>query len=72
MNPRQLAFVRKVNTSAPKGANHHGSKLTEDDIREIRRLWAEGVKGVTLAKRFKVGSDNISRIIHRRIWIHVK
>ena len=59
------------------GTDNHGSengmaKLTEDDAREIRRLYAAG--GVTqreLAEMFGITQTNVWYIVHRRAWKHV-
>lgn len=47
------------------------SKLTEDDVIEIRRLRAEGVPARDLAGRFGVSANNIRAIASGRSWRHV-
>jgi len=47
------------------------SKLTEDDVREIRRAKAAGETLRSLAKRFSVAPGNIHMIVHRQTWKHV-
>lgn len=49
------------------GANHHRSKLTAADAREIRRLYPH-VKGPTLAKRFGVQVMTIYAVLKGRTW----
>lgn len=58
---------------------HHGpdngfSKLTEDDVREIRRIYAtdHSVTQKDLAERFGVSKGLISRIWTRMRWKHVE
>ena len=49
------------------------SKLSEDDVRLIRKLYAQG--GVTLAElghRFSVDSTTIRDVVSRRRWTHVQ
>jgi len=53
------------------GSKNGCSKLTEDDVREIRRLKVEGVKQVRLAERFGVSTVAISLIVLRKKWVHV-
>ena len=54
------------------GAAHYLSKLTEDNIREIRRLYAtRDFTQQELALRFGVRNQTISRIVRREIWKHV-
>jgi hypothetical protein len=46
-------------------------KITEDDVREIRKLSAAGLGILPIAARFKVGKSQVSRIIRRERWAHV-
>ncbi len=55
----------------PKGDSHYKARLTEADVKEIRRLRAEGGRPVDLAKQFGVASQTICNIAARRIWKHV-
>jgi len=48
------------------------SKLTQQDVREIRRLWPTGnYTQRQLAKRFGIHAPTINKIIHRIYWKHV-
>ena len=51
-----------------KGEDGTNSKLTEEQVLEIRRRRAEGERGVDLAKEFGVGSDTICAIHKRKNW----
>lgn len=64
-------MIRKGRLYDRTGSKNGCSKLTEDDIREIRRLKAEGVKQVRLAERFGVSTVAISLIVLRKKWVHV-
>lgn len=46
-------------------------KLAESDVREIRRLAADGVSRHAIAGRFGVSRANIGYIVRREIWAHV-
>lgn len=48
-----------------------GTKLQENDVREIRKLYAEGHTLIELGRQFGVGFQNISRIVNRILWKHV-
>lgn len=48
------------------------SKLTEAQVREIRGLWAAGVKQTEIARRFGLTSGWVSRIVNRKWWIHLR
>lgn len=45
--------------------------LTEDDVLEIRRLVAEGVRYPVLSEQFGVTTSNISMIVTRKRWKHL-
>ena len=56
----------------PIGEGQWNSKLTEDDVREIRLLWATGkYYQRELAKQFGVLQTTISRIVRRDSWKHI-
>jgi HNH endonuclease len=52
------------------GSARNGAKLTEDDVREIRRLAGTMTKRA-LAHRYGVGEMTIGRIIRREKWKHI-
>src|SRR5262252_643840 len=57
--------------SASGERNHHAA-LTEDAVREMRRLWAAG--GITLTElgaRFGVSKAGAEGVVYRRSWKHV-
>jgi hypothetical protein len=47
------------------------AKLTESEVREIRRLASQGIVYKDLAATYGVTRQNIQAIIHRRTWRHV-
>lgn len=80
VNPRHL----KIGTQADnmrdrdsrnrqaRGERQHLSKLTEDDVREIRSRYHAGeATGYVLAKQFGVTPSNIYYIIKKDTWKHV-
>lgn len=54
-----------------RGVDHSNAKLTEDQVREIRRGAAQGVPQTTLAARYGVGQMTISNILTGKTWTHV-
>lgn len=58
-----------VTVHSRSGSGHHGAKLDEADIHEIRTSKA---RGVDLAARFGVTKTTISDIRNRRIWKHIE
>jgi len=58
--------------SSPRGCSHGMAKLTEDDVREIRRLYVMGcISQRELALRFGVDRVTIGRIVLRKNWKHI-
>ena len=54
-----------------QGERHGNSKLNADAVREIRRLYAQGIKQTDLAKRFSLNQTTVSGIVRRTSWRHV-
>ena len=54
------------------GENHHGAKLTADDVIEIRLRYATGgVSQIELANEYNISGSQICRIINRVRWGHI-
>lgn len=54
-----------------RGEGHPRAKLTEDDVRLIRALGAEGMTQRGLAAKFEVSKHAIEAILTRQSWRHV-
>lgn len=54
-----------------KGSNNIMARLTEDQVKEIRRLAKLGIYQRILAEQFKVTQPYISEIILRKVWTHI-
>jgi HNH endonuclease len=58
-----------------RGEEHHGSKLSDDDVRQIRALYGKGTKRAwsisAVSKRFNVSYQTIWRAATGRGWKHV-
>jgi hypothetical protein len=54
-----------------KGSKHPMAKLNEDDIAEILRCKANGVRNRRLAERFNVSEASISLIVNGKSWTHL-
>jgi hypothetical protein len=68
---QQNVVDRQTRGRQAKGERLGKSTLTPTDIKEIRRLWANGLNQTEIAHRFKVNQTNISAICRRTIWRHV-
>ena len=64
--------MRNNRFCVPKGVSHWKAKLTEDDVREIRRLYATGnFSHREIAVRFGVHTETVGHIVRRQRWNHV-
>lgn len=54
------------------GERHHRAKLTAQEVRSIRREYADGVTQESLAQEYGVCQAHISSIVLRRSWGHVE
>lgn len=62
--------IAKGRTNPALGEGHYAAKLTDDFIREIRRL-AQDETQTDIARRFGVDPSTISLIVRRKRWAHV-
>lgn len=53
------------------GSANTNAKLTEDDVREIRRRKATGEIAKSIARDFAVRPNTVHRICRREAWAHV-
>lgn len=58
--------------SKAKGQKHPFAKLTEDDVREIRKLADKGLSPREIAAKFKVSRGTIEPILRGETWKHVE
>lgn len=61
---------RNRHASLPGEANPN-AKLSANDVAEIRRLYASGVKPKALARQMNVTETNIRAIVEYKIWQHI-
>jgi hypothetical protein len=80
VNPEHLFLGTPASNVADmigKGRKKHGeqtaaSKLTDADVIEIRRRYAErGETQSALAREFGVSQVNVCRIVNRKSWTHL-
>lgn len=81
VNPSHLSLgtnQENINDSINKGRSARGertgrAKLTEEQVREIRRTYHNGTASTyELSKVYKIDPSNVFRIINREYWKHVK
>ena len=66
-------MIEKGRRATLESTTHFGSdvgtsKLTVDEVVEIRRLYASGMRQIPLGKMFGVHQNSISRIVNRKSW----
>lgn len=54
-----------------RGEPHHYSKLTEAQVREIRRLYDAKVRLCTIAVQFGIDRQHVFNVGKRKSWRHV-
>lgn len=60
-----------VKPRGPAGSRNTFSKLTEEQVVEMRRYAAAGAAREDLAERYGINKQTVSRIVNRRLWAHV-
>lgn len=58
----------KTGLRSAKGIKNSQSKLTEDDVRQIRKL---NLKYSDISKIFNIGISNVSAIKNNKTWTHI-
>lgn len=55
-----------------KGERNHLTKLTEQQVAEIRARYQPGYgTAAALAREYGVTSENVQSIVHRKSWRHL-
>jgi hypothetical protein len=65
---------KHIEVEIPERIHDHSyaQKLTEDQVREIRRRGDAGESGESLAREFKIGATAVFKIRHRITWKHIE
>jgi hypothetical protein len=67
---RENAKDKVHHKTQPRGTTSYKAKLTEDDVKEIRRDW-KNYSLASFATKFGVGIGTIRDVILNRTWTHV-
>lgn len=65
-------WTKKLDGRLPSGERHWNSRLSVEDVREIRRRRGMGESLTELGKAFGVSSCYISEVARGKKWSHVK
>ena len=68
---KQNASDRITHGTSLNGTRHPLSKLTENQVLEIRQMWERGSTQAFLAVNFRISKSNVRSILKRRTWTHV-
>lgn len=73
---RELAYYRPQDAKVKKlqshkGVEHPAHRLTDDDVIEIRRTWANSLTQKDLARKYGVSLHTIVSIIAQHSWKHL-
>lgn len=55
-----------------RGEDHGASKLTDDQVLEIRSRCSAGETQISVAERFGIAQSNVSQIINFKQWKHLR
>jgi predicted DNA-binding protein YlxM (UPF0122 family) len=54
-----------------RGESHPRSKLTNEEVLQIRKLYKQGFSTSVIARNYKVSKWNIDSIVKNRTWTHI-
>jgi radical SAM superfamily enzyme with C-terminal helix-hairpin-helix motif len=66
--------VEKLRASIPgpvRGAEHWKATITEEIVREIRKLHSSGYGYLRIGRVFNLSAGHVHRIVKRKAWAHV-
>lgn len=64
-------MIERGRHSPPRGELNGQAKLTEDAVREIRRLYEAGTSQRRISEQFDISLGLTHFIVHRKRWAHV-
>lgn len=67
MNIEELWFF----SNRLRGESHPRSKLTSEQVLQIRELHKQGFSTNVIARNFKVSKWNVEEIVKRKTWTHL-
>lgn len=62
----------RSNVASFVGVDHPNAKLSEDDVRGIKRLLRDGYRQKDIANLFHISLSTISAINQDKIWRHIE
>jgi DNA-binding NarL/FixJ family response regulator len=79
VNPAHLRWATALENHADKvthgtdsrGVKHHHAKLTDEKVRQIRALAAQGKRNSDIAPLFGITGQTVAKVVLRQRWTHV-
>lgn len=68
LTTRQLGPRRPGRINQVRGEKHPNAKLTEELVRRIRRLHADGVGSVTISRMLEIRESAVKRVLSLQSW----
>ena len=65
------SYVNRSTENLQRGESHHEAKLTDEKVRKIRRLRADGWLQRDIAAQFGVTRTTVGDVLQGKIWRHV-
>lgn len=69
---QSVSFGLNAPKRVNRGEQSGKTTISESDVREIRRMAADGVRHAEIRDRFGIALVTISRIVNRHSWAHVQ
>lgn len=69
--PVENARDRFIHGTQPRGEQNHSSKLTADQVREMRVHFSMGARICDLSRRYGLPTSTICTIVYRKKWTHI-
>jgi hypothetical protein len=66
INDNNQDMTRKLRNK--RGSNHHWAKVNEGQVKEIRKLYKDGLFQREIAERFGIKQMAVSQIVRRKTW----
>jgi hypothetical protein len=70
-NVQDMVDRGRARGGSSPGIAHPRSKLTEDEVRQIRAAYSAGDTYKAIGTRFGLGISQVARIVKRTAWAHV-
>lgn len=76
-NMRDASAKKRLNGQSPNsrfllGENHNPHKLTDEKVRQIRRLVASGRSLGSVSREFGIAHITARKVVQRKAWAHVE